>query len=343
MPHIHSAVLLDTARRALAAAGANDTMARLTAHALVQADLQGLASHGVTRVPAYAAHLRNGRADGSAEPQVLREHGAVLLIDARKGLAYPACQLAVQRGIALARQQGVAFAAIANSHHFGAAAHHLQPVAQAGMVGLALGNAPAAMPAWGGKRPLFGTNPIAAAFPRPGHDPLLIDLSLSAVARGKLVVAAREGRSIPPGWALDAQGQPTTDPKAGLAGSMVPAGGVKGTMLALMVDLLVATLTGSHFGFEADSLLDDEGRPPRLGQVFLIIDPAALAGGAVYASRIECLVQTMLEEEGVRLPGAQRLARQREATTVELPDALWHKLQALASAAPAEQASSSPH
>ena len=159
-----------------------------------------------------------------------------------------------------------------------------------------------------------------------------MDFALTTAGKGMMQWHAREGRPIPLGWALDAQGQPTTDPKAGLAGSMVPAGGVKGTMLSLMVDLLVATLTGSHFGFEADSLLDDEGRPPRVAQVFLIIDPAALAGSAVYASRIECLVQAMLEEEGVRLPGAQRFARQRETTAVELPDALWHKLQALASA-----------
>lgn len=332
MAHLSHSELFDIARRALAAAGANDTMARLTAEALVEADLQGLASHGVTRVSAYSAHLRNGRADGNAPPTVVRRQGSVVLVDAHMGLAYPACRLAVDEGIALARQQGVAFVAVANSHHFGAAAYHLRPVAEAGLVGLALGNSPAAMPAWGGKRPLFGTNPIAAAFPRDGHDPLLIDLSLSTVARGKLVVAAREGRSIPLGWALDADGQPTTDPKAGLAGTMVPAGGVKGTMLALVIDLLVATLTGSHFGFEADSLLDDEGRPPRVGQVFLFIDPAALAGRDTYFARIECLVPVMLEEDGVRLPGAQRLTRQREAERdgLDIPDALLERLHALA-------------
>jgi len=334
LAHLSHPDLLDIARRALAAAGANETMARSTAEALVEADLQGLPSHGVNRIPTYAAHLRNGRADGQAQPSFTRRQGSVLLVDAHMGLAYPACRLAVEEGIALARRQGVAFAAVANSHHFGAAAHHLRPVAEAGLVGLALGNSPAAMPAWGGKRPLFGTNPIAAGFPRDGHDPLLIDLSLSTVARGKLVVAAREGRSIPLGWALDADGQPTTDPKAGLAGTMVPAGGVKGTMLSLMIDLLVATLTGSHFGFEADSLLDDEGRPPRVGQVFLFIDPAALAGTGTYFARIETLVQVMLAEEGVRLPGAQRLARQRAAERdgVDIPDALLERLQALAAA-----------
>lgn len=324
--------LFELAREALARAGAADAMARLTARALVDADLQGLASHGVARVPVYAAHLRNGRANGLAEPVIKRRKGATMLIDAGTGLAYPACRLAVEQGVELAREQGVAFVAVGNSHHFGAAGYHLQAVADAGMVGLVLGNSPAAMPAWGGKRPLFGTNPIAAVFPRQGQAPLLMDLSLSAVARGKLVVAAREGRSIPLGWALDADGQPTTDPKAGLAGSMVPAGGLKGTLLALMIDLLAATLTGSHFGFEADSLLEAEGDVPRVSQIFLLIDPAALAGRETYFSRIEALVEVMLAEEGVRLPGAQRQASQRSAEVagIELPPALLQALQQLA-------------
>lgn len=332
MAHISVAELTALAQSALAACGAYPDMALKTATALVDADIQGLTSHGVARVPAYAAHLRNGRASGIAEPTVVRRGGAVLLVDAGTGLAYPACHLAVQQGMELARQQGAAFAAVGNSHHFGAAVYHLQPAAEAGLVGIAMGNAPAAMPAWGGKRPMFGTNPIAAAFPREGHAPLLIDLSLSVVARGKLVVAAREGRSIPPGWALDAEGRSTTDPVAGLAGSMVPAGGVKGTLLSLLVDLLVGTLTGSHFGFEADSLLEEAGNVPRVGQVFLFIDPAALAGRDTYGARIECLVEAMLQDEGVRLPGDQRPARRAAAERdgVVIPDALLQKLRQLA-------------
>lgn len=333
MTRITTTELLELAQKALATSGAYPDMALKTATALVDADMLGLTSHGVARVPTYAAHLRNGRADGSATPKVLRRQGAVVLVDAGTGLAYPACHLAVQQGMEIARQQGVAFAAVGNSHHFGAAVYHLQPAAEAGLVGIALGNAPAAMPAWGGKRPMFGTNPIAAAFPRVGHAPLLIDLSLSVVARGKLVVAAREGNPIPLGWALDAQGQPTTDPVAGLAGSMVPAGGVKGTLLALLVDLLVGTLTGSHFGFEADSLLEEEGGVPRVGQVFLFIDPAALAGRDTYFSRMEMLVEAMLQDENVRLPGDQRPTRRQaaELNGLDVPDALLQKLRQLAS------------
>jgi (2R)-3-sulfolactate dehydrogenase (NADP+) len=227
---------------------------------------------------------------------------------------------------------GVAFAGVTNSHHFGAAAYHLEPVGAAGLVGLALGNSPAAMAAAGGRRPLFGTNPIAAVFPRRAAAPLLIDLSLSEVARGKLMVAAKEGKAIPLGWALDGDGRPTTDPKAGLAGSMLPLGGTKGAMLALVVELLVTALTGAAMGFEASSFFVDEGNRPRIGQAFLVIDPDALAGRDTYLARVEMLITEMVKDPGVRLPGARRraLAAKAQASGVDVPEALLAQLRQLA-------------
>ena len=332
MPRYTLPALTDLAARALARAGANPDMARATAAALVAADAQGLASHGVSRVPQYATHLANGRADGTAVPAVAHAKGGAVLIDARCGLAFPACALAVSAAIERAREFGVAFAGVTNSHHFGVAAYHLEPVAAAGMVGLALGNSPAAMPAAGGRTPIFGTNPIAAAFPRRDGAPLSVDLSLSEVARGKLMVAAKEGRPIPLGWALDRDGNPTTDPKAGLEGSMLPMGGTKGAMLALVVELLVTALTGAAIGAEASSFFVDEGNRPRIGQAFLVVDPAALAGRDVYLERVETLVALMLHDDGVRLPGARRaaLVARAQAEGVEVPPALVGQLEALA-------------
>ena len=144
----------------------------------------------------------------------------------------------------------------------------------------------------------------------------MIDLSLSEVARGKLMVAVKEGRPIPLGWALDKDGQPTTDPQAGLAGSMLPIGAVsspKGAMLALMVELLVTALIGSQFGFEASSFFVDAGNQPRIGQTFIVIDPGALAGSASYLDRVEVLLTEMLRDEGLRLPGARREQLRRRA------------------------------
>ncbi len=318
--------------KALTNAGASPMMADATIRALLYADTRGLPSHGLSRILQYATHLRNGRANGAAVPKVINSKAAACLIDAGEGLAFPACDLAISEAISRAKVAGACFVGITNSHHFGAAAYHVEAVAAAGMVGLAFSNSPSAMPAWGGKRGIFGTNPIAAAFPREHAKPMLIDLSLSEVARGKLMIAAKKGESIPLGWALDQDGKPTTDPKAGMAGTMMPAGGVKGAMLAMIVELLCCALTGASFGFEADSFFVDAGNQPHLGQAFLIIDPAALAGREVFYARVETLVAAMLAEEGVRLPGYRRaaVADDLQHSGVEIPDALMADLRRLA-------------
>ncbi len=324
--------LHDLMRRALEKSGATPAMAEATAAALVAAELDGIPSHGASRIPQYCGHVKNGRATGSAVPKVARGRGGAFVVDAGGGLAFEACAFAVREAIARAREFGVAFASVANSNHFGVAAYHAEPIAEAGLVGLAFGNSPAAMPMWGGKRALFGTNPIAAAFPRRGKPPMVVDLSLSEVARGKLMVAAREGKPIPAGWALDKDGNPTTDPKAGLEGMMLPAGGAKGAMLALTVELLACALSGAAFGFESDSFFTEAGKPTRIGQAFLAIDPEALAGREVYLERVETLVAAMLADAGVRLPGDRRRAnRERIAREgIALPPDLAARIRALA-------------
>jgi (2R)-3-sulfolactate dehydrogenase (NADP+) len=301
--------LVSLVQRALRRAGANDEMASATARALVMAEAQGLASHGLSRVAQYATHLRNGRVNGAAVPRVTRRRGAALLVDADEGLAFAALALAAEQAVAVAREQGVAFAGVVRSHHAGVLADSVRPIAAAGLIGLGFSNSPAAMPAAGGRHPIFGTNPVAAAFPRRGAPPLIVDLSLSEVARGKVMLAAKKGEPIPPGWALDAGGRPTTDAQAALEGSMLPVGAAtsnKGAMLALVVELLVTAVIGAQFGFEASSFFVDEGNRPRLGQAFIVIDPDALAGGEAYLDRIEVLIGEMLSDEGVRLPGQRR-------------------------------------
>jgi (2R)-3-sulfolactate dehydrogenase (NADP+) len=332
MPNFSLPDLHRLAVRALERSGARPAMAEATARALVYADAQGLASHGVARIPQYAAHLGNGRADGEAVPAVIRARSGAVLVDARCGLAFPACALAVDQALRRAHEFGVAFAGVTNSHHFGVAAYHLEAVGGAGMVGLAFSNSPSAMPAAGGRRALFGTNPIAAVFPRADGAPLLVDLALSEVARGKLMVAAKDGKPIPLGWALDADGNPTTDAKAGLVGSMLPVGGTKGAMLALIVELMVTALTGAAIGFEADSFFVGEGNQPRIGQAFLVIDPDALAGRDRYLARVETLVAAMLDDPGVRLPGYRRraLAARAQTAGVEIPPSLAADLAYLA-------------
>jgi (2R)-3-sulfolactate dehydrogenase (NADP+) len=317
---------------ALQRAGANPAMAEATGRALVLAEAQGLVSHGLSRVGQYSGHLRHGRVNGAAVPVVAKSKGAAAVVDAQEGLAFAACELAVVEAITRAREFGISVVGVINSHHCGVVVDHLRAAGTAGMVGLGFANSPSAMPAAGGRHPIFGTNPVAAIFPRRAEAALMIDLSLSEVARGKLMVAAKQGQPIPLGWALDAQGEPTTDPKAGMEGSMLPIGAAssqKGAMLALVVELLVTALIGANFGFEASSFFVDAGNRPRIGQTFIVIDPGALAGREGFFDRIEVLVREMLVDAGVRLPGARReaLLRSAQASGIDVGDAMLESLR----------------
>ena len=230
--------------------------------------------------------------------------------------------------------QGVVALGVRNSHHAGAMGLFVEDLArEAGAFVLGFTNSPAAIAPAGSGTPLFGTNPIAFACPVPGREPLVIDLSLSVAARGKIMVAAQKGEPIPEGWAVDAEGRPTTDAKAALAGAMLPIGGAKGAALVLAVELLTAALTASHAGFEASSFFDDRGGPPRIGQSFVAIAPGAVGASAeAVASRVTAIVARVAAEPGARLPGDRRLAirARHRADGIPYPASLLATLRGLA-------------
>ncbi|MEL7099655.1 MAG: Ldh family oxidoreductase [Pseudomonadota bacterium] len=299
------------------------------ARALVAAEAEGQAGHGFSRVADYAAQARSGKVVAAARPHLTERAPAALHIDAGCGFAYPALDTGIPALIARARQTGIAVLTIGNSHHCGALSVQVERLAEAGLIGLMVANTPKAIAPHGGAEALYGTNPIAFATPVAGEAPLVIDLSLSAVARGKVMAAQKAGHKIPEGWALDAAGQPTTDPDAALAGTMVPIGGAKGTALALMVELLAAALTGSAFSAEAGSFFTGEGPPPRVGQTLIAIDPGAQGD---YAARTAQLCAAITAQEGARLPGTRRrAARARaEAEGLNVPAHLIATARALA-------------
>ena len=325
--------LLQLACTALERAGANHRMAEAAARHLVRAEAQGLPTHGLSRVPFYCGMLRGGRADGAAQPIMVAERAGACLIDNRDGLPYVSAQWAVEEAIQRARRNGIAFAGIRSSGHVGVLGIHVEAIAQAGMVGFGFTNSPAAMPPWGGKKPLFGTNPMAAAFPRRGKAPIIVDLALTTVVRGRIMMAMKRGERIPEGWALDGNGKPTTDPKEAIEhGSLFPIGGAKGTMLALVFELICAALTGAAIGAEADSFFWEKGNRPRIGQAFMAIDPGALAGMKTYWERTEAVVSAMLSDPEVRLPGARRFAAEESARKgIEVPDDLLAQVEKLCS------------
>jgi (2R)-3-sulfolactate dehydrogenase (NADP+) len=300
----------------------------LVARALVAAEADGLTGHGLSRVPSYAAQARIGKVDGLAVPAVERPRPGAAMIDARNGFAYPALDVAIALLPEMARAAGIAGAAIRRSHHCGAAGHPVERLAEQGLVAMMFANTPAAIAPWGGSIPVFGTNPIAFACPLPGRPPVVVDLALSKVARGNILAAKQKGERIPPGWALDGAGQPTADPDAALAGTMLPVGDAKGTALALMVELLAAGLTGANFAAEASSFLDADGPPPGTGQLIVAFDPAAF-GGSV--ARFGVLMASIESQPDARLPGTRRLAARRKAARDGLPvsDALWREIEAL--------------
>lgn len=304
----------DLAVAALEAAGTSPENARITAEALVAAEADGLGSHGLSRIPAYADQAGSGKVQGQAVPVVETSAPAVIRVDARDGFAFPAIVKGLDAAAQRVRETGIVAVAVRNSHHAGAMGRHVERVAERGLVALAFTNSPAGIAPWGGAKAVFGTNPIAFAAPRKGHPPLVVDASLSTVARGKIVLAAQKGEPIPEGWALDTHGQPTTDPQAALAGTMTPLGGAKGAALVLMVEILAAALTGGQFGFEASSFFTAEGPPPRIGQLFLVLDPIRI-GGPDFPSRLEILLNAVLEQPGTRLAGDRRLALRERART----------------------------
>ena len=288
--------------------------ARSVAVALVAAEAAGQSGHGLRRVPAYAGQAKVGKVDGFVTPQLSRPFPAALRIDAGNGYAYPALDLAVAELPAVAREQGIALAVISRSHHAGVMGLTVERFADQGLVALMVANAPASMAPWGGKTPVFGTNPIAFAAPLPGEEPVVIDLALSKVARGKVMAARQQGAPIPADWAFDREGRPTTDAEEALAGTMIPAGDAKGAALALMVEILAAGLTGANYAFEASSLFDDKGAPPALGQTIIAINPAAMSA-ADTAQRLALLAGEISRDPNVRLPGRRGQSLRRLALT----------------------------
>ena len=324
----HSAAeLQNLAERVLVAADTSPKNARPVAAALIAAELDDIATHGLARLPFYADQSARRKVVGHAVPSVERSAKAVVRVDAGNGFAYPALDAGIAAAIPVARDCGAAVLAVTRSHHCGVLGHQVERIAQEGFVSLFFSNTPAAIAPWGGRTALLGTDPVAFGCPRRNAPPLVVDAALSVAARGKIMVAAAKGEPIPEGWALDADGNPTTGAMAALGGTLLAVGGSKGAALALVVELLAAGLTGANFGFQASSFFDSKGDPPGVGQLAILFDPRAFGGDGMLA-HCEELLQAMLLQAGVRLPGDRRLATRArlEAEGITIPRTLFYEL-----------------
>jgi len=339
------AAIEDLAFRALIAAGTSEQNARPLAVATAATEADGVASHGLAYIPIYAEHVRCGKVDGQAKPVLNHPTPGVVTVDAATGFAHPAIDLGFEQLVPLARAQGVAALSIRNSYNCGILGYHTQRLARAGLVGLGFTNSPASIAPSGGSKPVVGTNPISIAVPGTDGEPsILIDQSASTIAKSEVMKRAREGKSIPVGWALDKDGEPTTDPDLGLQGSMAPSGGYKGVGIGLLVEIMAAALSGATLGIHAAPFSGTAGGPPRTGQFFLAIDPSATSGdvaasdpgaasGNEFASRIADLVRAVHQQVGAHLPGDGRKEKRAMAQQggVEVSMITLDKIYALVS------------
>ena len=318
----------ELSRRMLVRAGASALQAGPTARSIRDAEADGIRTVGLSYLPTYCDHLACGKVNGAAVPMVSRPRSATVVVDAHHGFAHPAFVAGRESLVEATRACGIAVMSVQHSYSAGVLGWFVEPLAEAGLVAIMFANSSALMAPAGGSKAFFGTNPIAWAAPRAAGAPVVADLSSSAVAWVTVNAAAQAGEAIPLGWAIDAEGRPTTDAQAALAGAMSPAAGHKGSALALLVDIMSGGVSGSNFSFEAAGFGGNEGGPPDVGQVILAIDANATMGPG-FVERIESDLVAMVDQPGVRLPGDRRLAmrRQAERDGVDVPQDLHDLLQ----------------
>ena len=318
-------------RQMLVASGASALQADSTARSIRDAEADGIRTVGLSYLPTYCDHVACGKVIGDAVPAVSRPRPGTIVVDAGLGFCHPAFEAGEAALVEASRANGVGVLVLTHSYSAGVLGWFVDRLARQGLVAIMFANSSALMAPYGGARPFFGTNPIAWAAPRRGGDPVVADLSSSTVAWVKVNAAAQAGEPIPLGWALDADGNPTTDAQAALAGSMAPAAGHKGSALALLVDVMSGGVAGSNFSHEAGSFGGTADGPPDVGQVVLAIDPSATMGLS-FVDRLEHEFTALASEPGVRLPGDRRLAEQARAEVdgVDVPDDLLTLLRSYA-------------
>lgn len=309
--------------------------ARAVADTVTAAERDGCASHGLFRVPGYVKSVRSGKVTPNAIPTVMATAPGVIRVDAANGFAPLALEVGREPLIQKAREHGIAALAVVNCYHFAALWPEVEALAEAGLVAFAFTNFMSFVAPAGGIRPLYGTNPMAFGWPRPGSPPMVFDQASSASSRGEIMLHQRDGKPIPQGWAIDVNGNPTTDPAAALAGAQLPYGGYKGAAIALMVELLAGALIGDLFSFEATERDNHDGGPPLGGEFMIAIDPTRCDTGHDLTAQLahaEGLFARILSQDGTRLPADRRYAARRRTPHegISIPRALHEELARLA-------------
>lgn len=311
--------------------------AAFSAHSLVLTNLWGIDSHGVLRTAIYVERLQKGAVNPRPQIKPIRGSLALEVLDGDNGLGFVVGRAAMNRAIELAKQFNVAAVGVIRSNHFGAAALYARLAAERGMIGIAMTNVVPNVVAPGGSKPITGNNPLAIAVPTFGDFPFVLDMSMSAVAGGKLLLAMKKGDKIPLDWATDKEGRPTDDPAAGFAGFLLPMGGYKGLGLSYVVDILSGLITGGVFGDQMKGMYTHPNEPSLTGHFMIAINAMAIIGKDEMQSRMEAFYRRikaspMWDQKGeMFLPGEieYRNANQRQRDGIPLPSKLYDELVAL--------------
>ena len=316
------------AKNTMLANGCDTVNAEALADIICRAERDGSHSHGLFRVPGYVKALRSGKVDGKAKPTIKHLTPAVIQVDGH-GCFAPLAQAVGLPALTEATEKiGIAALSLVGVHHFAALWPETEYLADRGLVGIACtAYMPAVAPA-GSNEALFGTNPLSFAWPRPGHNPVVYDMATASMAMGDVQIAARDGREVPLGTGLDANGQPTTDPAAIAKGVLLPFGGYKGSAIAMMVELLAAGMTGEQFSFEARDTDNKDGGPPRGGEMIIGMSPAIIAGDG-WQDHVEGFVQKLSNIDGVRMPGARRHKNRMDKGSRPINSALIETINSL--------------
>ena len=311
--------------------GADEMNATAVANIVTMAERDGCVSHGLFRLPGYAATLKSGKVNGQARPTVKKLAGAVVQVDGHNSFAPTALQAGRPALIEAAKTCGIAVMPLIGVHHFAALWTDIEPVCDAGLAAFACTSyKPSVIPA-GGKKALFGTNPIAFGWPRNGKSPMIFDMATSVMARGEVGVAARDGHTLPEGVGVDAEGNPTTDPNEILKGALMTFGGYKGSSLSMMVELLAGAMVGESFSFEAAARDNNDGGPPQGGEFLIAIDPSVVRGDDGWSQHAEGFFDKIYEQDGTRLPGDRRISNRakHDKNGVEVSQIILDKISAL--------------
>ena len=320
--------IYNLAKNVMLANGCDTANAEALADIICRAERDGSHSHGLFRVPGYVKALRSGKVDGKAKPTIRHLTPAVIQVEGHGCFAPLAQALGLPDLTEATEKIGIAALSLVGVHHFAALWPETEYLADRGFVGIACtAYMPAVAPA-GSNEALFGTNPLSFAWPRPGHNPVVYDMATASMAMGDVQIAARDGREVPLGTGLDANGQPTTDPAAIAKGVLLPFGGYKGSAIALMVELLAAGLTGEQFSYEARETDNKDGGPPRGGEMIIGMSPDIIAG-ANWQDHVESFMQKMTSLSGVRMPGARRHKNRVDRSPREINAALFDTIQEL--------------